>query len=124
MFKLLSILAIFSVTLTACQKEEEVFPAPSVSSSGTLAGIIGATVQVKATINAPAGIKSITVLKNGAAFDSKVLTGEKTFEYVKDYVIEGSAGSTVNFTVQVTDVKNQVSSFSINFILLFEPIVS
>jgi len=110
MFKLLSILAIFSVTLTACQKEEEVFPAPSVSSSGTLAGIIGATVQVKATINAPAGIKSITVLKNGAAFDSKVLTGEKTFEYVKDYVIEGSAGSTVNFTVQVTDVKNQVSS--------------
>ena len=69
MFKLLSILAIFSVTLTACQKEEEVFPAPSVSSSGTLAGIIGATVQVKATINAPAGIKSITVLKNGASFD-------------------------------------------------------
>jgi len=110
MFKLLSILAIFAVTLTACQKEEEVFPAPSVSSSGTLAGIIGATVQVKATINAPAGIKSITVLKNGAAFDSKVLTGEKTFEYVKDYVIEGTAGSTVNFTVQVTDVKNQVSS--------------
>jgi len=110
MFKLLSILAIFAVTLTACQKEEEVFPAPSVSASGTLAGIIGATVQVKATINAPAGIKSITVLKNGAAFDSKVLTGEKTFEYLKDYVIEGTAGSTVNFTVQVTDVKNQVSS--------------
>lgn len=110
MFKLLSILAIFTVTLTACQKEEEVFPAPSVSSSGTLAGIIGATVQVKATINAPAGIKSITVLKNGAAFDSKVLTGEKTYEYIKDYVIDGTANSTVNFTIQVTDSKNQVSS--------------
>lgn len=110
MFKLLSILAIFTVTLTACQKEEEVFPAPSVSSSGTLAGIIGATVQVKVTINAPAGIKSITVLKNGAAFDSKVLTGEKTYEYIKDYVIDGTANSTVNFTIQVTDSKNQVSS--------------
>lgn len=110
MFKLISILAIFTVTLTACQKEEEVFPAPSVSSSGTLAGIIGATVQVKATINAPAGIKSITVLKNGAAFDSKVLTGEKTYEYIKDYVIDGTANSTVNFTIQVTDSKNQVSS--------------
>ena len=103
-------MAIFTVTLTACQKEEEVFPAPSVSSSGTLAGIIGATVQVKATINAPAGIKSITVLKNGAAFDSKVLTGEKTYEYIKDYVIDGTANSTVNFTIQVTDSKNQVSS--------------
>ena len=110
MSKVIAVLAVFAVTLTGCQKEEEVFPAPSVSSSGTLAGIIGATVQVKATINAPAGIKSITVLKNGAAFDSKVLTGEKTYEYIKDYVIDGTANTTVNFTIQVTDTKNQVSS--------------
>ena len=108
-FKFAAILAVFTL-LQSCQKEEEVFPAPSVSSSGTLAGIIGATVQVKATINAPAGIKSITVLKNGASFDSKVMAGEKTFEYVKDYVIDGTANSTVNFTIQVTDSKNQVSS--------------
>lgn len=110
MCKVFAILAVFAVTLMGCQKEEEVFPAPSVSSSGTLAGIIGATVQVKATINAPAGIKSITVLKNGAAFDSKVLTGEKTYEYIKDYVIDGTANTTVNFTIQVTDLKNQVSA--------------
>jgi hypothetical protein len=110
MFKVFAVLAVCAVTLTACQKEEEVFPLPTVSSSGTLAGIIGATVQVKATINAPAGIKSITVLKNGAAFDSKVLAGEKTYEYIKDYVIDGTAGSAVNFTIQVTDNKNQVSS--------------
>ena len=108
-FKFAAVLAVFAL-LQSCQKEEEVFPAPSVSSSGTLAGIIGATVQVKATINAPAGIKSITVLKNGASFDSKVMAGEKTFEYVKDYVIDGTANSTVNFTIQVTDSKNQVSS--------------
>jgi hypothetical protein len=110
MFKVFAVLAVFAVTLTGCQKEEEVFPLPTVSSSGTLAGIIGSTVQVKATINAPAGIKSITVLKNGAAFDSKVLAGEKTYEYIKDYVIDGTAGSAVNFTIQVTDNKNQVSS--------------
>ncbi len=108
-FKFAAILAVFTL-LQSCQKEEEVFPAPSVSSSGTLAGIIGATVQVKATINAPAGIKSITVLKNGASFDSKVLAGEKTYEYIKDYVIDGTAGTAVNFTIQVTDNKNQVSS--------------
>jgi len=109
-YRVFVVLAVFAVTLTSCKEEEEVFPAPSVSSSGTLAGIIGATVQVKATINAPAGIKAITVLKNGAAFDSKVLSGEKTYEYIKDYVIDGTANSTVNFTIQVTDVKNQVSS--------------
>jgi hypothetical protein len=110
MFKAIAALAIFTVLLSGCQKEEEVFPLPTISSSGTLAGIIGSTVTVKATINAPAGIKSITVLKNGAPFDSKVLAGEKTFEYVKDYVIDGVAGTSVNFTIQVTDNKNQVSS--------------
>ena len=110
MFKVFALLAVLTVSMSGCQKEEEVFPLPTVSSTGTLAGIIGATVQVKATINAPAGIKSITVLKNGAAFDSKVLAGEKTYEYIKDYVIDGTAGSAVNFTIQVTDNKNQVSS--------------
>lgn len=110
MFKVFAMLAIAVVTLAGCTKEEEVFPVPTISTSGTLAGIPGATVTVKASINAPAGIKSITVLKNGAPFDSKIMAGEKTAEYSKDYVVEGSAGATVNFTVQVTDVKNQVSS--------------
>ena len=99
MFKVLAMLAIVVVALASCQKEEEVFPAPTISSSGTLAGIPGATVTVKASINAPAGIKSVTVLKNGAAFDSKIFTGEKTAEYSKDYVIEGTVGSSVTFTV-------------------------
>ena len=110
MFKVLAMLTIAVVTLAGCTKEEEVFPVPTISTSGTLAGIPGATVTVKASINAPAGIKSIAVLKNGAPFDSKIMAGEKTAEYSKDYVVEGSAGATVNFTVQVTDVKNQVSS--------------
>ena len=110
MFKVLAMLTIAVVTLAGCTKEEEVFPVPTISTSGTLAGIPGVTVTVKASINAPAGIKSITVLKNGAPFDSKIMAGEKTAEYSKDYVVEGTAGATVNFTVQVTDVKNQVSS--------------
>lgn len=110
MFKVFAMLAIAIVTLAGCSKEDEVFPVPTISTSGTLAGIPGASITVKATINAPAGIKSITVLKNGAAFDSKMMAGEKTVEYSKDYVIEGTAGSYVNFTVQVTDNQNQVSS--------------
>lgn len=110
MFKVLAMLAIAVVTFASCTKEEEIFPVPTITTSGTLAGIPGATVSVKATINAPAGIKSITVLKNGVAFDSKIFAGEKSAEYAKDYVIEGTAGAVVNFTIQVTDVKSQVSS--------------
>lgn len=110
MFKLFGILAISVATLSGCKEEAEVFPVPTVSASGSLAGIPGATVTVKASINAPGGIKSITVLKNGAAFDSKIMAGEKTAEYSKDYVIEGTAGTTVNFTIQVADNQNQVSS--------------
>ena len=110
MFKLFGILAISVATLSGCKEEAEVFPVPTVSASGSLAGIPGATVTVTASINAPGGIKSITVLKNGAAFDSKIMAGEKTAEYSKDYVIEGTAGTTVNFTIQVADNQNQVSS--------------
>ncbi len=110
MFKLFGILAISVATLSGCKEEAEVFPVPTVSASGSLAGIPGATVTVKASINAPGGIKSITVLKNGAAFDSRIMSGEKTAEYSKDYVIEGTAGTTVNFTIQVADNQNQVSS--------------
>lgn len=81
------------------------------TSTGTLSGVAGATVTVKASINAPAGLKSITVLKNGVAFDSKTYAAaEKTADYSKDYAIEGAAGTVVTFSIQATDLKGQVST--------------
>ena len=113
LFKLLAVLTVVSLVFSSCQKDEEVFPVPTVTSSGTLAGVTGATVTVKATISAPAGLKSITVLKNGIAFDSKTYSaGEKTAEYSKDYVVEGAAGTVVTFSIQATDLKGQVSTIS------------
>ena len=113
LFKLLAVLTVVSLAFSSCQKDEEVFPVPTVTSAGTLSGVTGSTVTVKATISAPAGLKSITVLKNGIAFDSKTYTaGEKTAEYSKDYVVEGAAGTVVTFSIQATDVKNQVSTIS------------
>jgi len=113
LFKLLAVLTVVSLVFSSCQKDEEVFPVPTVTSAGTLSGVAGATVTVKATISAPAGLKSITVLKNGVAFDSKAFTAaEKTAEYSKDYVIEGAAGTVVTFSIQATDMKNQVSTIS------------
>jgi hypothetical protein len=98
----------------ACKDDTPaVVPIPTVTTSNNLAGIPGATVQLKASINAPGGIKSITVLKNGAAFDSQTGTGQTTLEYTKDYVVENlPANSTVNFTIQVTDNSNGVSALT------------
>lgn len=107
----MAVLSVVSLAFSSCQKEEEVFPLPTVTSSGELSGIAGASVTVSATISAPAGLKSITVLKNGAAFETKVLAGEKSYTYTSTYVIESlSAGSKVNFTIQATDNKSQISA--------------
>ena len=109
--KLMAVLTVISLGFSSCQKEEEVFPLPTVTSSGALSGIAGASVTVSATISAPAGLKSITVLKNGAPFETKVLAGEKSYTYTSTYVIEAlTAGSVVNFTIQATDNKSQISA--------------
>jgi hypothetical protein len=115
-FKTFSLLLFIGVTtfFQACKDDTPaVVPIPTVTASSNLAGIPGATVQLKASINAPGGIKTITVLKNGSAFDSQTGTGQTTLEYTKDYVVENlPANSTVNFTIQVTDNSNGVSSLT------------
>ena len=98
--------------LNSCKEEEEVFPAPSVSAGTEASGVPTAKVNVSAAISAPAGLKTVTVLKNGAAFDTKTYTdGATSDNYTKEYTIESLAANTVvNFTVIATDVKNQSSS--------------
>ncbi|MEA5137796.1 Ig-like domain repeat protein [Arcicella rigui] len=112
--RVIALLLSLATVFQACKDDTaEVVPLPTISVSGTLSGIPGATVQIKASINAPGGVKTVTVLKNGAAYDTKTGTGEKTLEYTKDYVIENlAAGSIVNFTVQVTDQLSQVSTLT------------
>ena len=107
---LLSVVTMFQ----ACKDDTaQPVPVPSVTTTGTLTGIPGATVQIKASINAPGGIKNVTVLKNGAAFDSQTGTGQTALEYTKDYVVENLAANTiVNFTLQVTDNAGQVSALT------------
>ncbi|PLK43890.1 cell shape-determining protein MreB [Emticicia sp. TH156] len=98
--------------LNACKEDEEVFPAPTASAGAEASGVPGAKVNVTASISAPAGLKTLTVLKNGAAFDTKTYTdGATSDNYSKEYTIESLAsGTTVNFTVIATDTKNQASA--------------
>lgn len=112
--KIIALLLSVTTMFQACKDDTaQPVPVPSVTTAGTLTGVPGATVQIKASINAPGGVKTITVLKNGAAFDSKTGAGETATQYSKDYVIENLAANTVvNFTVQVTDNGGQVSALT------------
>lgn len=106
-------LGVLSMALifNACKEEEEIGPAPSVTAGSAASGVVGSVAKITASINAPEGLKTLTVLKNGQTFDSKIYTGETTDNYTKDYTVENlPTGSTVVFTFQATDQKNQSST--------------
>lgn len=106
---LLSMVTIFQ----SCKTTDNVTPIPTVTAGSALSGLAGSTVKLTATISAPGGIKSVVVLKNGVAFDNITGTGQTSLSYSKDYVVESlPAGSVVNFTFQVTDNSNQVSTLT------------
>lgn len=101
----------FTLSFNACKKAEEIAPAPSISVGASTSGLVGATTKITATINAPGGMRTLTVYKNGQQWDSKSYTGaELTDSYSKDYVIENlPAGAQLVFTFQATD-QNGLSS--------------
>ncbi len=111
--KALMLMLTIAFAFTACKKEDAVFPVPTVSTGAALSGVPGAKVTITATISAPGGLKSITVLKNGAAFDTKTFAGETSTTYTKEYTVESlAAGAVVNFTIQVLDNANQSSGLA------------
>ncbi|GAB2764049.1 hypothetical protein GCM10027275_01390 [Rhabdobacter roseus] len=101
-------------TFNACKEDEEIGPAPTVSAGSGTQGIPGATVQISASINAPEGIQSLTVLKNGQQWDTKTYpAGTTSDNYAKDYVVEQlPVNSVVTFTFQATDSRNQTSTLA------------
>ncbi len=108
-----AVLTVLSLALifNACKQEEEIGPAPTITAGSTATGIVGSVAKITATINAPEGLKTLTVLKNGQAFDSKAYTGETTDSYTKDYTVENvPVGSSIVFTFQATDAQNQSST--------------
>jgi hypothetical protein len=101
-----------ALIFNACKKEEEIGPAPVLTPGSALSGIAGSVVKLSATINAAEGLQTLTVLKNGQAFDSKTYSAGTTSDsYSKDYTVENlPVGSSVVFTFQATDTKNQTST--------------
>ncbi|MCA0231287.1 MAG: Ig-like domain repeat protein [Bacteroidetes bacterium] len=107
----IAILLSAAMIFNACTKEEEIVPVPTISAGAAVSSKVGDVAKVTATINAPGGLKTLTVLKNGQTFESKAYTGETSISYSKDYTIESlPVGSTVVFTFQATDNKDQAST--------------
>jgi hypothetical protein len=119
-------LSLTSVSLMqSCKSDEAVKPAPTVTATSVTA-TVGTTAKVAATINVPAGLKSITVTKNGVAYGTAITgTGELTYAYSSDFAVDNTlkSGDVVTFTLTVTDNANQVTTQSVTVTVSAKQIV-
>jgi hypothetical protein len=107
----------FAFTVMSCGDDPEptIGAPPTVSVSPTSAsGLIGTEVSTQVTVNAPEGIRTLTILKNGApdpAYPPVTLTGNNA-TYELKYTIEQSlsVGNTVNFTFVAQDTRDRSST--------------
>jgi hypothetical protein len=96
---------------SSCDEEENPAPPSVTLSQESFSGPAGTDAGITVTIVAPAGAKTLTVLKNGVAFATQEFSGEKDAEYEFYYIIENLAiGTSTNFTFELTDKKDQVSN--------------
>lgn len=105
--------AAVSMLFTACSKDDddEKDPPSMTISTETTSNTFGSEVTTTLTINAPEGLQSLNILKNGAAFKTENFSGETSATYEFKYVIEEQlSGTVVNFTFQAIDKKNRTSS--------------
>ncbi|WP_194776684.1 Ig-like domain repeat protein [Pararhodonellum marinum] len=111
-FRLFTLMALATtfIMVTSCGDDDDIQPsgpAPTVSlEPSSASGIPGATVSTRVNVSAPAGAKSLRILKNGApdsAFPDQAISGTSA-SYDLSYTIENlSSGSIVNFTFVATD---------------------
>jgi hypothetical protein len=105
----------FLVFATGCDGDDgEVTPPPSVEvAPSTGQGLPGAEVTAQVTIEAPAGLSELIILKNGAAFDTESFEGDTEATYDFSYVIEQLPnGSIVNFSFQALDNEDRFSNLA------------
>lgn len=101
---LVSLVLMFS----ACDKDDPIGAAPTISlSPASASGVTGATISTRVTMNAPEGLTTLSILKNGASdagYPQQALTGTNA-TYDLSYAIENNLtpGDVVNFTFIATD---------------------
>ena len=127
----IALLLPMAVVVDGCKKTEDVQPAPTISVAPTTASATpGQQVSFVATINAPGGLKTVDVTRNGAAVETKTYAGETAATYSYSYTIPATApvGSQQTFVVNATDNNNN-SAIAQTFVITVtavpaKPIVS
>lgn len=127
LFSIFALLTIaFAMTFTACEKDDpkQIGNPPSITLSvETVSSLTGAEVSSNLTINAPEGVKSLTVLKNGVPFGTQNFNGETTATYAFKYTIsETSPGTLINFSFQAIDNLDRTSTIK-NFAVTVTEVV-
>jgi hypothetical protein len=121
-FKLAMVVVATSITLNSCKKDddEEGDPPSIAIAAETASNVAGNEVSTTLTLNAPEGLQSLVILKNGITHSTETYNGEESATYEFKYQIEElSIGSTVNFTFQALDKLSRTSpskTFSVNVI--------
>ncbi len=104
-----------AVFLQSCSEDDDKKPSapPAITlEQPSFLGIVGSDASVDVTIEADNGLAGLTVLKNGAAFDTETYTGEEDATYTLDYTVEGTVGTATNFSFQATDEEGRTSNLA------------
>ena len=126
---ILTMVVAFTLVFTSCGKDDDPEPMgapPTVTvAPASASGIAGAMVSTSVSINGPAGLTSLRILKNGApdaAFPDQSLSGT-TATYDLTYTIESlPVNSVVNFTFIATDaIGRSVTSSPFSVTVAAEP---
>jgi hypothetical protein len=111
--RLAALLAIATgIFFIACEKEDEIKPAPTLSlSTQSAMNVAGETVSTKISISAPEGLKSLTILKNGVPQSPVTFNGEKSVDYDFEYIVEQAAsGTSFTFSFSALDSRDRPSN--------------
>lgn len=107
-------LAFIAVSLffVGCGDDDDQGAAPTITlSAETFSNVIGNEATTTVTINAPEGVKTLGILKNGAPFETVPFSNETNTTHEFKYMIEDlPIGTVINFTFQAIDKLDRTSS--------------
>lgn len=96
----------------SCEKDEDFAKPVIVLSSSQTSNAVGSEIIVNVSVNAPAGLQSISVAKNGVSLLTETVgNNPKNYDWEFVYLVDDQIGSTVNFTFQAVDKENQSSDW-------------
>jgi hypothetical protein len=116
MKKILSIISLAILTLTACNKEKLDGAAPVITPDAeSLEAILGATLSLKGTVTAENGISSFTITNNTYGIDKSYSfeVAPVSYGFVCEFAVPEGGASDENILISVTDAAGKTSDCTV-----------